>query len=68
MAQMPRGVPVATLAVGKWGATNAAILAAQILALSDPEIKKRLKVYRRALAREMEEGSKRVAERLKKKA
>jgi phosphoribosylaminoimidazole carboxylase PurE protein len=68
MAQMPRGVPVATVAVGKWGAANAAILAAQILALSDPEIKKRLKAYRRALAREVEEGSKRVAERLKKKA
>ena len=68
MAQMPRGVPVATVAVGKWGAANAAILAAQILALSDPEIKKRLAAYRRALAREVGEGSKRVADRLKKKA
>jgi len=68
MAQMPRGVPVATVAVGKWGAANAAILAAQILALSDPEIKKRLEAYRRALAREVEEGSERVAARLKKKA
>ena len=68
MAQMPRGVPVATVAVGKWGAANAAILAAQILALSDPAIKKRLEAYRRALAREVDEGSKRVAERLKKKA
>ncbi len=68
MAQMPRGVPVATVAVGKWGAANAAILAAQILALSDPEIKKRLEAFRRTLAREVKEGSKRVAERLKKKA
>ena len=68
MAQMPRGVPVATVAVGKWGAANAAILAAQILALSDREIKKRLKAYRRALVREVDEGSKRVAARLKKKA
>ncbi|MEK7879808.1 MAG: 5-(carboxyamino)imidazole ribonucleotide mutase [candidate division NC10 bacterium] len=68
MAQMPRGVPMATVAVGKWGAANAAILAAQILALSDPEIKKRLEAFRRTLAREVKEGSKRVAERLKKKA
>ena len=68
MAQMPRGVPVATVAVGKWGAANAAILAAQILALSDREIKKRLEAYRRVLAREVEVGSKRVADRLKKKA
>ena len=67
MAQMPRGVPVATVAVGSWGAANAAILAAQILALSDPEIRKRLEAYRRAMAREVEESSRRIAERLKKK-
>ncbi len=45
--QMPAGVPVATLAIGKPGAINAAILAAQILALSDPKIAKAL-VDRRA--------------------
>jgi phosphoribosylaminoimidazole carboxylase PurE protein len=41
--QMPSGVPVATMSVGKAGAKNAAILAAEILALSDDKIEKRLK-------------------------
>jgi phosphoribosylaminoimidazole carboxylase PurE protein len=41
--QMPSGVPVATMSVGNAGAKNAAILAAQILALSDDNLKKRLK-------------------------
>jgi len=40
--QMPKGLPVATVAIGSSGARNAAILAAQILALSDPEIEKKL--------------------------
>ncbi len=48
--QMPRGVPVATMAVGKAGAHNAAVLAAQILALSDPGIKERLRARRREMA------------------
>lgn len=46
MVQMPSGVPVATVAIGKAGATNAAILAAEILALSDGEIKESLQVFR----------------------
>lgn len=41
--QMPSGVPVATMSVGKAGAKNAGILAAQILALADDKIKERLK-------------------------
>ncbi len=41
--QMPGGVPVATVAVGKAGARNAAVLAAQILALSDPELEARVR-------------------------
>ena len=40
--QMPGGVPVATVAIGKAGAKNAAYLAAQMLALSDPELARRL--------------------------
>lgn len=68
MAQMPKGVPVATVAVGKWGAANAAILAAQILALSDSGVRKRLEAYRRAMAAEVEERSRKVAERLRGKA
>jgi len=49
-AQMPGGIPVATMAVGKAGAQNAAYLAAQILALSDPKLKKKLKDRRRQMA------------------
>jgi 5-(carboxyamino)imidazole ribonucleotide mutase len=46
--QMPGGIPVATVALGKAGARNAAFLAARILALSDPEIGERLEAIREA--------------------
>jgi 5-(carboxyamino)imidazole ribonucleotide mutase len=46
IAQMPAGVPVGTLAVGKAGAVNAALLAAQILALSDKSLSKKLEKFR----------------------
>ena len=46
IVQMPRGVPVATLAIGKPGAANAALLAAQILSLSDPDLHDRLQQWR----------------------
>jgi phosphoribosylaminoimidazole carboxylase PurE protein len=49
MVQMPSGVPVATVAVGKAGAKNAAILAAQILALSDAGLARRLEDLKRRL-------------------
>lgn len=48
IVQMPAGVPVGTLAIGEAGATNAGILAAQILAISDAEILKRVEAYRAA--------------------
>jgi 5-(carboxyamino)imidazole ribonucleotide mutase len=48
IVQMPGGVPVATLAIGKAGARNAGILAAQILALSDPDLAERLAALRAA--------------------
>ena len=48
--QMPSGVPVATLAIGKAGAHNAAILAVQILALSDPGLRKKLIAHKKKLA------------------
>ncbi len=48
--QMPGGIPVATVAVGKAGAKNAGYLAAQILALSDPELATRIKADREANA------------------
>ncbi len=50
IVQMPSGVPVACMALGAAGAKNAAVLAAQILALSSPEIKKKLKDYKDKLA------------------
>lgn len=46
MAQMPRGIPVGTLAVGGAGAVNAAIFAAEILALSDTELRTRVLAFR----------------------
>src|SRR5207247_7593176 len=48
--QMPAGVPVGTLAIGKAGAVNAALLAAAILAASRPELKKKLSVWRQEQA------------------
>lgn len=45
-AQMPGGIPVGTLAIGKAGATNAALLAVAILANKNPELKKKLKKFR----------------------
>ncbi|EAQ34981.1 1-(5-Phosphoribosyl)-5-amino-4-imidazole-carboxylate (AIR)carboxylase [Nitrobacter sp. Nb-311A] len=47
MVQMPAGVPVGTLAIGKAGAINAALLAASVLALNDPPLAGRLKAWRR---------------------
>ncbi len=54
-AQMPGGVPVATMAIGPTGARNAALLAVEILALSDPALKTRLTQYKNGLARDVEE-------------
>jgi 5-(carboxyamino)imidazole ribonucleotide mutase len=51
--QMPGGIPVATVAIGSAGAKNAAYLAAQILALSDPGLAARLKAEREANAAEV---------------
>ena len=53
IAQMPKGIPVGTLAVGKPGAANAALLAAQILALNDPALAARLKKWRGARTQEV---------------
>jgi 5-(carboxyamino)imidazole ribonucleotide mutase len=48
MVQMPAGVPVGTLAIGKPGAINAALLAASVLALGDPALAGRLVAWRKA--------------------
>ena len=66
MVQMPAGIPVATVAVGKAGATNAGILAAQIIGLSDAEVAKKLVAFKEKLAKGVEEKSKKLKERLAK--
>jgi 5-(carboxyamino)imidazole ribonucleotide mutase len=52
--QMPGGIPVATMAIGKPGAKNAALLAVRILALEDQDLRKKLQAYIRKLARDVE--------------
>jgi len=56
--QMPGGVPVGTMAIGKAGAINAALLAVRILALCDQNLVEKLKEYQENLAREVEEKGK----------
>jgi phosphoribosylaminoimidazole carboxylase PurE protein len=51
--QMPPGIPVATLAVGKAGAVNAALLAVQIISLGRPELQSALRERRRANAQKI---------------
>jgi len=58
--QMPAGIPVATVAIGKPGATNAGILAAQILALSDATVAKKMAAHKEKLAKGVEEKSKKL--------
>jgi 5-(carboxyamino)imidazole ribonucleotide mutase len=58
--QMPGGVPVATMAVGKAGAVNAAIYAAQIIATSDQRLQAALASYKEDLARSVAEKSEKV--------
>jgi 5-(carboxyamino)imidazole ribonucleotide mutase len=65
IVQMPKGVPVATVAIGAWGAANAGILAAQMLALGDAALAERLAAYRRRLAEEVDQRAQRVADRLR---
>ncbi len=55
--QMPPGVPVATMALGKGGAKNAAVLAARILALSHPEVRERLNAYQEEMTRGVVEAA-----------
>ena len=51
IVQMPPGMPVATVAVGSWGARNAAVLAAEILSLSHDDIRAKYDEYRASLSR-----------------
>lgn len=62
--QMPSGIPVATMAIDKAGAVNAAIFAAQILALSDPEIARKLVGHKEALAHAVSEKNARLQKQI----
>lgn len=63
VVQMPGGVPVATMAIGEAGARNAAILAAQILALSDEALRVKLRAFKEALASEVEDKDRTLQKR-----
>ena len=63
--QMPAGIPVATVAVGKAGAKNAGLLAVQILALSDGSLVKKLEAYKEKMAAVCEEKNKKLQEKIK---
>ncbi|MCB2182007.1 MAG: phosphoribosylamine--glycine ligase [Desulfobulbaceae bacterium] len=58
--QMPPGIPVATMAIGKAGAKNAAILATQILSLSDEGLARKLAEYKKDMARQVEEKARKL--------
>ena len=65
--QMPGGIPVATMAIDKAGATNAAVFAAEILGLSDAQIAQRLVEHKKDLVRGVEEKNTRLQEQLRQK-
>ena len=58
--QMPPGIPVATMAIGKPGARNAGILAAQIIATSEAKIAEKLEKFKQEMARQVEEKAKKI--------
>ncbi|MBA2123974.1 5-(carboxyamino)imidazole ribonucleotide mutase [bacterium Unc6] len=62
IVQMPKGVPVATMAIGKDGARNAGILAAQVLGVKYPEIRTKVQNYKEGLSKEVEEKAKGLME------
>ncbi len=63
VAQMPGGVPVATMAIGQPGARNAGVMAAQMLALSDEGLRRKLVSFKEALASEVEEKDRTLQKR-----
>jgi phosphoribosylaminoimidazole carboxylase PurE protein len=58
--QMPAGIPVATVAIGKAGATNAGILAAQIIGIGDESVAAKLREHKQKLERGVEEKSEKL--------
>ena len=63
IVQMPPGIPVATVSVGKAGARNAAILAVQIIARQDPKLTKQLQDYRQKMVKEVEGKADRITKK-----
>jgi phosphoribosylaminoimidazole carboxylase PurE protein len=63
-SQMPKGIPVACMGIGKSGALNAALLAIQILALTDPSLEEKLKDYRSQMADNVEAASQKIQDKL----
>jgi phosphoribosylaminoimidazole carboxylase PurE protein len=61
--QMPKGIPVATMGLGKSGASNAALLAIQILSLKEPSLRKKLEKYRAEMETQVEASSKKIQQR-----
>ena len=66
--QMPAGIPVATVALGKSGAINAALLAVQMLALSHQPLQRKLLQHKRNLKKKVDEGNKRIRAQKEKKS
>ena len=62
--QMPKGVPVATMGLGKSGAVNAALLAVQILGLKETSLAQKMREYRKDMASQVENKSKKIQENL----
>jgi len=63
-SQMPKGIPVACMGIGKSGASNAALLAIQILALADPALEEKLKDHRLKMAENVESASRKIQGKL----
>jgi phosphoribosylaminoimidazole carboxylase PurE protein len=63
-AQMPPGIPVATVSIGKWGAANAAILAAQIIGVADEKMTQIMRDYKEEMARKVEEKAEKLQQQL----
>ncbi len=62
--QMPKGIPVATMGLGKSGAANAALLAIQVLGLKDPSLSEKLKKYREKMESQVESKSKDIQKKI----
>jgi len=62
--QMPKGIPVATMGTGKTGATNAALLAVEILSLKKPALRKKLLEHKKKMASQVEADSEKLKKTL----